>query len=83
MTGIILNTPILIILYGIAFFFCVYDLIKKATGYVFPLLSAGIFVCASVYAFLLGAGFAEVAAVALLFLLLHLISENVHTGGGK
>ena len=73
MTGsVILSSPLLLILYGIALGLSVYDMIKK-TGFLLPVLSALLVVSVSAYALLHGAGLFEIAAAATLFLVVQLI----------
>lgn len=83
MTSVILSTPILILLYGAALLLCVYDLIRRATGYVFPLISALLFAAATVLSVCLGAGLAEVGGAALIFLALNLGASFKWGGDGK
>lgn len=80
MESVIFSSPLLLILYGVAIFFCIFDLIKRASGYIFPVISAIIFVGTTVYAFLLGAGYVEVGVVVLIFLALNLGAMFVHKG---
>lgn len=68
---IILNSPLLLLLYGLALALNLFDLVKK-TGMVLPVLSACLVVGTSAYALLLGAGLYEVATVIIAFLLLNL-----------
>ena len=68
---VILNSPLLLLLYGLALAVNIFDLVKK-TGGILPVLSACLVVGTSAYALLLGAGFYEVATVILAFLLLNL-----------
>lgn len=82
MKSVILGSPVLLILYGLALLLCIFDLIRRASGYLFPILSALIFVGATVYAFLLGAGYEELGLVTLIFLALN-IGDFVRTGGKK
>lgn len=82
MESVILGSPVLLILYGLALLLCIFDLIRRASGYLFPILSALIFVGATVYAFLLGAGYEELGLVTLIFLALN-IGDFVRTGGKK
>lgn len=83
MESIIFASPVLLIMYGVAILICIFDLIKRASGYVFPILSAAIFVGATVYAFLLGASYEEVGIVILVFLALNLVSYMRHKGDNK
>ena len=72
MDGVIFSSTILLVLYGIAIGLCLFDIIKRASGYVFPILSAMIFTGTTVYAFILGAGYEEAGLITLVFLLLNL-----------
>ena len=69
--SVILNSPIMLILYGIALALCLFD-IRKKTGFLLPFLSALIVVGTSAYALLSGAGLFETASVIAVFLLLNL-----------
>ena len=80
MESVIFSSTLLLILYGIALILCIFDLIKHASGYVFPILSAMIFVGATIYALILGAGYDEVGIVVIVFLLLNLCSYARHKG---
>ena len=70
--SIILNTPLLWILYGLALTFCLFDRNTKATKGAFTAISAFLAVAASAAALLLGAGMGEVITALLVFLLLGL-----------
>jgi len=83
MTSIVFSSPLIAILYAIAALFCIFDLIKRASGYVFSIISAVIFVGTTIYAFLLGAGYEEVGLVALIFLMLNLAVFFRHRGDKK
>ena len=83
MESIIIENPILWLGYGIALFFCVYDLIKKATGYIFPVLSLIFFFATTTYAVLLGAPLYEIGTVMLIFLTLNFASFFKHNGNDK
>lgn len=71
MESVIFSSTLLLVLYGIAIILCVFDLIKRASGYVFPVISAVIFTGTTIYALILGAGYEEVGIVTLVFLLLN------------
>lgn len=73
----------LIVLYGVALLICIFDLIKRASGYVFPILSAAIFIGATVYAFLLKASYEEIGLIVLVFLTLNLSAYLRHKGDKK
>lgn len=81
MDSVILSSPLLLVLYDVAMLICIFDLIKRVTGYIFPILSAVIFVATTVYAILLGAGYVEVSIVVLIFLALNLGVFFVHREG--
>ena len=66
--SVILSSPLLLVLYGIALGLTVYDNLKK-TGMILPVLSAFIAVGASVYALLSGASLYEVAAAVSIILI--------------
>lgn len=74
MTSVILTTPLLLALYGIALVLSLIDLFHRASGYVFSLLSAGVFVAASVVAVLSAASLFEIGGAALVFLVVNLIA---------
>ena len=78
MESIILNSPLLLLLYGAAILMCIFDFIKRNLGYIFPMLSAVIFVGATIYALLLGAGYVEISNVILIFLALNLSLFLMH-----
>lgn len=71
--SVILATPALIVMFGIALALSVAGLLMR-TGYVLPLVSAAISVAAVTYSLLLGAGMQEVLIVVLVFFAVHLIS---------
>ena len=70
--SIIIHSPLLLILYGVALALNIVALKIKATGYVLPLLSAAIVAGASAFALLLGAQLLEILAVVLVFLIVNL-----------
>ena len=70
--SVILNSPVLLLLFGAALALCLFDRPRRATKGVFPLLAAILAVGASAWALILGAGAGEVLTVLLLFLLLNL-----------
>lgn len=76
--SVIFNSPILILLLITALFLCVFDMEKRASGYVLPLLSILITIGTLTYAMLLGATMYEVATVFILF-----ASVNLLAYGGK
>jgi len=80
--SVIFSEPIVWICYGAALFCCVFDLIKKSSGIILPVLSVAFSAAASVCALLLGATLYEVATVILILLSLNLISF-IKRGGGS
>lgn len=68
----ILNTPVLLLLFGIALGLCLFDKAYRNTKGWFTLASAVLAVGTTAYALLLGAGMEEAATVLLLFLCLTL-----------
>ena len=72
MDSVILNTPILWVLYGIALILCIIDIKLKAFGYIFHALSVGICIVASIIALFMGASLIEVAIVITIFLIVNL-----------
>jgi len=82
MESFILTTPILLVLYILSLLLCIYDVVRKTSGYVFPLLSALIFTGTTAYALILGAGFEETGLVVLIFLSVNL-GVLAKTGGKK
>ena len=76
--SVIFNSPILILLLITALFLCVFDMEKRVSGYVLPLLSILITIGTLTYAMLLGATMYEVATVFILF-----ASVNLLAYGGK
>ncbi len=75
--SVIFNEPLLLLLLGIALFIGVFDVGKRASGYVFPLLSALIAIGTLTYAMLLGASMYEVATVLMVFVAVNLLSFGV------
>ena len=70
--SIILNTPLLWILFGLSLVFCLFDKKTRASKGALTALSAFLAVVSCAVAFLLGAGMGEVITVLLVFLLLGL-----------
>lgn len=68
--SIILSTPLLWLLFGIAIALAVYDKRSRATRGIFTAVSAVLAVIACAVALILGAGTGEVITVLLIFLLL-------------
>lgn len=83
MTNVIFGSPLLIGLYAVALLLCIFDLVKRASGYVFSIISAAIFTGTTIYAALLGAGYYEIGLVALVFLALNLGAFLRHRGDKK
>lgn len=81
MEGVIFSSTLLLVLYGTAILLSIFDMVKRASGYLFPVLSVIIFTGTTVYALLLGAGYDEVGLVTLIFLLLNLTSYMRRRGG--
>lgn len=71
---VIFNSPLLLVLYGIALALALIELVTKLTGYVLPLCSLGIFIGATIYGLLLGASLWEVAIFVLAFFLVYLLT---------
>ena len=70
--SVIFNSPLLLILYGVALAVAIFELVTKTTGYVLPLLSLAIVVGASIYALLIGASLFEIAIILMVFMLISL-----------
>ena len=68
--SIILSTPLLWVIFGIALALCLYDKASRATGGLFTAASAVVAVAGCAVALILGAGTGEVISVLLAFLLL-------------
>ena len=69
--SVIIHTPLLLILYGLALALNLFDLVKR-TGFLLPVLSAFIAVGASALALLYGASLYETGTVLLIFILINL-----------
>ena len=67
--SVILQTPLALVLFGIALALCLFDRHYKATGGVVTLISTALAVGATVYALLMGASLVECATVLMVFLL--------------
>lgn len=78
--SVIFGTPVLIALYGAALLLCVADIVKHVFGHALQISAAVVFVAATTYALLLGAGLAEVGAVSLVFLCVNAVSFVRHGG---
>lgn len=83
MESVILSSPLLLCLYGAALFFCIFDAVKHSSGYAFSVISAGLFVSATVCAILFSAGLLEIGSVSLLFLIIHLLALRAGGEGKK
>jgi len=70
--SVILNSPILLLLFGIALCLCLFDKRHCGTRGIFTWVSAGLAIASCAYALILGAGAGEVLTVLLLFLCLNL-----------
>jgi len=70
--SVLLETPVLWILFGAALGLCLFDRAYRGTRGIFTVLSALLAIIGCVYALLLGAGAAEIAVILLAFLLLNL-----------
>jgi len=77
--SVIFNSPLLLVLYGIALALALIELKIKATGYVMPIISFAIAVGTSIYAILLGAGLFEIAIPLVILLLLNLFGARRKT----
>lgn len=80
-SSVIFNEPLLLILLGIALFLSVFDIKRKSSGYVLPLLSILITLCTLAYAMLLGASLYETATVLMIFAAINLLSFGKQKGG--
>lgn len=69
MDSVILQTPLALVIYGIALALCLFDRHYKATGGMATLISTALAVVATVYALLMGASLVECATVLMVFLL--------------
>ncbi len=72
MDSVILTSPLALVLYGAALFFCLFDRQYRGTKGCFTILSALLALGATAYALILGAGLWECATVLLVFLLLNM-----------
>lgn len=80
--SVIFNSPFLLLCLGIALFLSVFDLKKRSSGFVLPLLSILLALGTVSYALLLGATFYEAATVLILFGAVNLLSFS-RKGDGK
>lgn len=65
--SVLLETPVLWILFGAALGLCLFDRAYRGTRGIFTVLSALLAIIGCVYALLLGAGAAEIAVILLAF----------------
>lgn len=72
MNSVILQTPIALLLYGVALALCLFDRHYKASNGVLTLVSTAVAVVATVYALLMGAALVECATVLMGFMLLNM-----------
>lgn len=70
--SVILNTPLLWLLFGLALVLCLFDKKNRASGGICTAISAVLTVVAGAIALILGAGSGEVVTVLLAFFLLGL-----------
>ncbi len=68
----ILDSPLALLLYGLALFLCLFDWHYRATKGIFTLLSAAAALGATSYSLILGASAWECATMLLIFLLLNM-----------
>lgn len=70
--SVILNSPVLLLLFGAALFLCLFDKQRRATRGWFSVMAAILAVGTAAYGLILGAGAGEVLTVLMLFLCLNL-----------
>jgi hypothetical protein len=70
--SVIFNSPLLLLCFFLAFLFDLFEIKKKATGYVCPLLSLLAFAGSLTYSLLLGASYKEASIMILIFLMLNM-----------
>ena len=73
---IIINSPLILVLYGIALALVLFELFTKLTGYVLPLIAFMIVIGTTIYSLLIGAQLFEVAIYVMIFLLLNLFGAR-------
>ena len=73
---VILNNPLLLVLYGVALALVLFELFTKLTGYILPLIAFALVVGTTIYAVILGAELLEVAIFVLVFLLINLFGAR-------
>jgi TRAP-type C4-dicarboxylate transport system permease small subunit len=81
--SVILNSPILILGYGFALFFCIFDLFTHSSGYVMPTISMLLCAATIVYSFFLGAALIEICIAVLIFLIINISAIRGKKGGDK
>jgi len=69
MESVILQTPLAMVLYGIALALCLFDRHYKASNGILTLISTALAVVSTVYALLIGAPLTECATVLMVFML--------------
>lgn len=79
--SLLLNSPLILICYGIALFLCVFELFKRSSGYVIPIISACVSIATTAYALVAGISATEAIIVILIFLILHLTVFSGKRGG--
>lgn len=72
MESVILQTPLAMLLYGVALALCLFDRYYKASHGVLTLISTALAMGATVYALLMGTPLTECATVLMAFLLLNM-----------
>lgn len=72
MESVIVQSPLTLLLYGIALFLNLFDRHYKMTRGIMTLISAGVCIAATAYALVIGASMWECAAVLLIFLHLNM-----------
>ena len=82
MESVILSTPLLLIGFGLALFFCVFSLIHRSSGYVFPVISVLLTLASVIASVIFGAGGEEIVTVLIIFILLN-FSAFGKSGGKK
>lgn len=69
MDSVILQTPLALVLYGIALALCLFDRHYKASNGILTVVSTALAVASTVYALLMGAPLVECATVLMVFML--------------
>ena len=69
MDSVILQTPLALVLYGVALALCLFDRHYKASRGILTLVSTALAVGATVYALLMGVPLVECATVLMIFML--------------